>query len=770
MAPPSINGLLLPLEPTLVWSGYFVGNLMVSAATTTALFALAWFNRRAMARPAFLIAGLLTALFQWPLCALSECFRLWLPNAVLFAASVHAPIIAALAWVAATPFLNPTAQPPSPSRDEGTRRLSNRTIAALFAAFAALVTIYLIYVGWPCTGLYAMLYDPEMALLAREMSMKLAGAPLPAYAYGILATVFAPVIGSVAVGEVRAALRERAYFRGACWVLAIFAALAAVMLPGIKGMLVPTFAVAACYCLLTSTRLRTGLLWVAATGAIGFVFILSFDVLKERSAHDSARSYDVCGCAARNGVQAEARALVESLTAREMSLGISRARVDALLKKMDEAERADASASPATTTKPATEVGAAGRTRGTANSVVGAPARHGSPAETGPAEKPIRQGPTALEVLTSRALVYVGPILNRIAVVPMQVASWHFLYAAEYGAPGVSGTAAARLFGVERQNLPMIVYQAYGSVYSGGDRTATSTAPTSFLLAYPAYLGGVGIGIAVVLVLIFDLITCLVLVGVPPHVRAIGLGLAFMSCVNFLSSDFGTVLLSHGGAFAIATAAFVGAQEDRRQPVAKRLLDVCGGTFLFLLTLPIMLVVAVAVRIALGSPVVFAQKRAGWRGTTLTLFKFRTMTNQCGPDGALLPDQQRLTAFGRWLRSTSLDELPSLWNVLKGDLSLVGPRPLLVDYLPLYSPEQARRHDVRPGLTGWAQVNGRNALSWEQKFSLDVWYVQHRTFWLDLKILWLTIDRVLRRRDISQVNHATAERFTGTRPSDPTSG
>jgi lipopolysaccharide/colanic/teichoic acid biosynthesis glycosyltransferase len=177
----------------------------------------------------------------------------------------------------------------------------------------------------------------------------------------------------------------------------------------------------------------------------------------------------------------------------------------------------------------------------------------------------------------------------------------------------------------------------------------------------------------------------------------------------------------------------------------KRLFDiVVSACALLVLALPLW-VVAWMVRRKLGSPVFFTQVRPGMHGKPFKMVKFRSMTSERGADGELLPDAVRLTPFGRFLRSTSLDELPELWNVLKGDMSLVGPRPLLVEYLPLYSPEQARRHEVRPGITGWAQVNGRNALDWEAKFKLDVWYVDHRSLWLDIKILWLTVKKVLVR-------------------------
>lgn len=195
----------------------------------------------------------------------------------------------------------------------------------------------------------------------------------------------------------------------------------------------------------------------------------------------------------------------------------------------------------------------------------------------------------------------------------------------------------------------------------------------------------------------------------------------------------------------------------------KRLFDVVvSACALLVLALPLLVVIWM-VRRKLGSPVFFAQVRPGMHGKPFKMVKFRSMTSERGTDGELLPDAERLTPFGRFLRSTSLDELPELWNVLKGDMSLVGPRPLLMEYLPLYSPEQARRHEVRPGITGWAQVNGRNAISWEDKFKLDVWYVDHCSLWLDIKILWLTVKKVLVREGISAAGEATMGKFTGSK-------
>lgn len=197
----------------------------------------------------------------------------------------------------------------------------------------------------------------------------------------------------------------------------------------------------------------------------------------------------------------------------------------------------------------------------------------------------------------------------------------------------------------------------------------------------------------------------------------------------------------------------------------KRGMDLVGAGLGLVLLAPLMLGVAVIIRLTMGSPVLFRQVRPGRHGKPFTMYKFRTMLDLRDEQGELLPDGLRLTAVGRFLRKTSLDELPELFNVLKGEMSLVGPRPLLMVYLERYTPEQARRHEVRPGITGWAQVNGRNAITWEEKFRLDVWYVDNRSLWLDLKILGLTTVKILKGEGISQPGHATVEFFQGTNES-----
>jgi sugar transferase EpsL len=193
----------------------------------------------------------------------------------------------------------------------------------------------------------------------------------------------------------------------------------------------------------------------------------------------------------------------------------------------------------------------------------------------------------------------------------------------------------------------------------------------------------------------------------------------------------------------------------------KRFFDLVVALLLLPSIFLMCLMIALFVKIKLGSPVIFTQPRPGLNGKIFNMVKFRTMTNKCDLDGNLLPDSIRLTKFGKLLRSTSLDELPGLWNVIKGNMSLVGPRPLLVEYLSLYNDRQVRRHEVLPGITGWAQVNGRNAISWDEKFDLDVWYVDNQSIWLDVKILWLTVKKVIMRDGINQDGQATAEYFKG---------
>ncbi len=198
-------------------------------------------------------------------------------------------------------------------------------------------------------------------------------------------------------------------------------------------------------------------------------------------------------------------------------------------------------------------------------------------------------------------------------------------------------------------------------------------------------------------------------------------------------------------------------------PASKRLFDVFAAALALIMLSPILGLVALLVRVNLGAPILFRQQRPGYRGRPFHILKFRTMTDRFAPDGSLLPDAERLGRFGRFLRSTSLDELPELFNILRGEMSLVGPRPLLMEYLPLYSAEQARRHDMPPGLTGWAQVHGRNALSWPDKFKLDVWYVDHWNFWLDIRIIFMTLVKVFKREGIAQEGQATMEKFRGDR-------
>lgn len=193
----------------------------------------------------------------------------------------------------------------------------------------------------------------------------------------------------------------------------------------------------------------------------------------------------------------------------------------------------------------------------------------------------------------------------------------------------------------------------------------------------------------------------------------------------------------------------------------KRLFDIALGLILIILFSPLYILVALSIFITMGFPILFRQKRPGLHAKIFGIYKFRTMTDEKDEKGKLFPDEKRLPKIGLFIRSLSLDELPQIFNVLKGEMSFVGPRPLLIEYLPLYSERQKRRHDVKPGITGWAQVNGRNAISWEQKFDYDVWYVENQSFWLDMKILWMTLLKVIKRSGVSSTTSATMEKFKG---------
>lgn len=195
----------------------------------------------------------------------------------------------------------------------------------------------------------------------------------------------------------------------------------------------------------------------------------------------------------------------------------------------------------------------------------------------------------------------------------------------------------------------------------------------------------------------------------------------------------------------------------------KRIFDILLSILLIVLFSPIYIIVSLLILLKMGSPILFKQQRPGLHEKIFEIYKFRTMTNEKDENGQLLSDDKRLVGIGKFIRSVSLDELPQIFNVLKGDMSFIGPRPLLIEYLTLYNEKQKKRHDVKPGITGWAQVNGRNAISWEQKFEFDIWYVEHHSFWLDMKILWMTFIKVIKRSDISSNTSITMEKFKGTR-------
>jgi len=559
-----------------------------------------------------------------------------------------------------------------------------------------------------------MMFDPQVTLLAREVSIKFAGSFLATASYGAFANTVAPVIIAVSMAMAYGGARRMNLFQVIGFTALIMLTVFACLISGTKGLMLPSLVVILVSSSLWNRSLLKKSMAAAASLLVLFTALMVFEVIRDRRSGD-AGAYPFGYCSAALGACDQSVQLIRSLYEREFSLGLFNERIAALRDELFFACSGQGRLDQSTKT-------------------------YSYPA---PLQRSLVEG-----------------VIYRAFVIPAQVAAWHYLYVEEYGTPGFSALPFARRLTGSSVNMPELVYQKYGSAFSEGDRTSTSTSPTGFLLAYPAYLGFLGLAAALMAVMVTDVILALLLNRLPNAVYPIGVGLTGVMAFNFTLSDFVTVMLSHGGSMAIALMAFFTVFKNRDS--LKRTFDVVVAVPLALALAIPLLILGVLVRVKLGAPVLFKQKRPGLNGELFNMLKFRTMTDARDAAGNLLPDVERLTPFGRWLRSTSLDELPELINVIRGQMSLVGPRPLLPEYLPLYTPEQARRHEVRPGITGWAQINGRNALSWKEKFALDVWYVDNRSFLLDLRILAATALRVLSRKGVNAEGSATAERFRGS--------
>ena len=571
-------------EPTT----FFFVNLVATLATSLLLLAMLWRSPTRLMRPAFLLAGLCHLLYQWSLTLLADPIKASLLKPWTMVAFIHAGIWCLLAWVLASRWLDP---PLPPAADPVFRKVE---VALPLVLAGALASVYLWRVPVACTALYSLVVDPHMTLLAREFGGKLIGSKLASYALGALFHVAVPVAVALTFRMAWTQVASRRWVLFAAWMLLGFASISLVMLTGTKGLLVPSMLMLVTTSLLWNQRLRVK--FVAGAFAVGAmaVGLVSFELVKERKAL-AGSGYDFAACAVRVNACERSTVLVESLKQRKMSLGLPRPLVDDLSERLACActPGADIAACPAVEpmviafsldnsllegfpTSQYSPGARRGSDLGEAGAEVGRPevepmviafsldnsllegfptsqyspgARRGS--DLGEAGAEVGRIERALRKILLRGLTFVEAIVNRAMVVPLQVASWHYMFVETEGSPGAAGIPMAGRLGGNLVNMPEIVYRKYGFIYSSGDRTSTSTAPTGFMLFYPAYIGVPGLMLAVVLVLLYDIAAVWLMRRVRPALSAVAAGLVLVAAMNLAVSDFLTVMGSHGGLAAL---------------------------------------------------------------------------------------------------------------------------------------------------------------------------------------------------------------------------
>lgn len=536
-----VNELFLPFGfEGYRWSAYCVCNITLAVLCSISLAVATGHNTHRLARPAFMVATLTHLIFQWPLALFSPIFERSLADFWFFAASIHAPVVAGILWVVVTPRLTASIATSDDSRKLRIQNISAGSQAILLALFASLATLYLSRVGWRCTGLYAMLFDPELALLARETSGKLLGIGLASYGYGVLANVVCPLVMYTSLFRVNAALTERQFAKAVAWITIAIFTLLVVLLPGAKGNLLPTAIVLGIGIVATRGTWMSRIAVVACVFGTGFLLLSATEVLRERQVFTGG-CYDFGTCVSRHDACSEASTLLQSLRHRDLSLGLSGSTINDL--------ESDLHAACSRKQQSYESSRCISRQR--------VKSRDASP--TGRDSMPTGTGD-----VTYRMGQYAIGIAYRLGRVPVQVASWYHLYVAEHGSPGVYALPLSSLLFGRRVIMPIRVHDAYYHIYSTGDRTSTGTAPTSFLLAYPAYLGFAGILLAMTALLFFDLLACAVLHRLPSSLRLAGIGLIAVGCMNLILSDFGTTMLSHGTAAALLLLFGLSFVEKRR--------------------------------------------------------------------------------------------------------------------------------------------------------------------------------------------------------------
>ncbi|MBP7032760.1 MAG: hypothetical protein KBI32_02800 [Phycisphaerae bacterium] len=523
-----VNELFLPFGlESYRWSAYCVCNVTLAVLCSISLAVATGHNTRRLARPAFMVVTLTHLIFQWPLALFSPIFERSLADFWFFAASIHAPVVAGILWVVITPRLTASIATSEDPRKLRIQNISTGSQAILLALFAGLTTLYLSRVGWRCTGLYAMLFDPELALLARETSGKLLGIGLASYGYGVLANVVCPLVMYTSLLRVTAALTERQFAKAVTWITIAIFTLLVVLLPGAKGNLLPTAIVLGIGIVATRGTWMSRIVVTACVFGTGFLLLTATEVLRERQVF-SGGCYDFGTCVSRHDACSEASTLLQSLRHRDLSLGLFGSTINdlesdlhaACSRKQQSYESSRCISRQMVKSRDASPTG-----------------RYSMPTGTGK--------------VTDRMGQYAIGIAYRLGRVPVQVASWYHLYVAEHGSPGIYALPLSSILFGRRVIMPIRVHDAYYHIYSTGDRTSTGTAPTSFLLAYPADLGFAGILLAMTALLFFDLLACVVLHRLPSSLRLAGIGLIAVGCMNLILSDFGTTMLSHGTAAAL---------------------------------------------------------------------------------------------------------------------------------------------------------------------------------------------------------------------------
>ena len=551
-----VNGLLLPFKiEGLHWSIYGAVNLAMAALGTVGLGISCRFQIIGFARPALVVALLANLIFQWPLALFSPIIERSLPLYRIFAFSLHLQIVICLLWVFYTPKLSEMIIPPKEPARIAKPGLSTWTQVILCLLAIVLTGIYLNRVNLRCTGLYAVITDPSLTLLARELSGKLIGTGAPAYGYGLLSNVICPLLVFISVDRILNSTSAKWFAAALIWIIIGAAATMIILLPGSKGALIPTIIVVGISTLASRRTLLGRFIAVACILGAGLMLMTTFEMLRERKV-TAGSGYPFGACAAQMDLCKEAKILLDSLRHHDMSLGVDLIRREKLAAKLDEA------CSPALkqsdflpddlsdhhrAVRPAIFTSAADAQPRTIKSVP----RHGLKAEIlHVSSDPKPEKPISLRVAI-RIWQYTRAIAYRAAVVPLQVASWYYLYSTEYGSPGVKALPGAKPAFRPRVIMPKRIHEVYYPIYSLGDKTSSGTAPTSFIMAYPAYLGLAGIALSLACLLGFDLIASMVLGRCAGSLRWAGIGLVAVGCINFMLSDFGTTLLTHGSGFAL---------------------------------------------------------------------------------------------------------------------------------------------------------------------------------------------------------------------------